>query len=319
MFNWQKQKKPIIALAPMADYTDEPFSLICKKFGVDVIWREMLSAEALARGSEKTLKMAKINKKERPVILQIFGKDPKTMAEAAKLLEKKFKPDGIDINMGCPAKKIVSDFNGASLMKNTALAAEIIKTVKAAIKVPVSVKTRLGWKDKKEILKFSKIIEKAGADLLTIHGRTKEQGYSGKADWEIIGQVKKQLKIPVILNGDITSSKDASRALELTGCDGIMIGRGALGQPWIFQEMKALWRHRADKKNPPKEISTAERKKIILEHARLHEKRYGKKSMVTFRKHLLFYFRGLPAAKTIRKKLVEVKNMDELKEVLKKI
>ncbi|MDD5043387.1 MAG: tRNA dihydrouridine synthase DusB [Patescibacteria group bacterium] len=313
ILDWRKIKKPIIALAPMADITDEPFSLICKKMGAEVIFREMVSAEAIVRGSAKTLKMCEFKKSERPIIQQIFGKDPQVMARAAKIIAKKFRPDGIDINMGCPAKKIIADFNGASLMRDPKLAAEIIREVKKTVSVPVSVKTRTGWSDEKEILEFSKIIEKAGGDLITIHGRTKKQGYSGKANWQIIGEVKKQLAIPVILNGDIFSAEDAQRALEQTRCDGIMIARGAIGNPWIFRQTKNL----LNKNIVPQKITAVEIKKIVLEHAKLHLKFYGQDKILTFRKHLVQYFKGVLGAKKLREKLVKISTLKELEKILK--
>ena len=308
MFSWRKIKKPIVGLSPMADYTDSPFSLICKKFGANIIYREMVSAEALARGSEKTLKMADFDKKERPIILQIFGKEPAIMAEAAKILEEKYRPDGIDINMGCPAKKIISDFNGASLMRELKLAAKIVEAVKAAASAPVSVKTRTGWERETEILLFAKIIEEAGADAIAIHGRTKKMGYGGKANWEIIGKVKSAVKIPVILNGDVVDCKSFKEAFAISGADGVLIARGALGRPWIFQNIK----NREDMAPSFEEL-----KKIILEHAKLHIARYGERGMITFRKHLAAYFTGFHGAKKMRKKAVRVTNFEELKIIFK--
>lgn len=305
MFSWKKIKKPFIGLAPMADYTDSPFSLICREFGADVIYREMVSAEAVVRGNKKTLKMAEFDEAERPVILQIFGKNHAIMAEAAKILEEKYAPDGIDINMGCPARKIVSSFNGASLMREPESAAEIIKAVKSAVKIPVSVKTRTGWSDEKEILKFSSAIEAAGADAIAIHGRTKAMGYSGRANWEIIGQVKKRLKIPVIANGDIADYASFKKAMEISGADGCLIGRGAVGNPWIFKNIK-------NKKDA--RPSFYEIKKIIFKHAERHLKCHGE--LVSFRKHLLSYFKGAPGAKKMRAALARIKSLDDLTDIL---
>lgn len=319
-FNWKQLKKPFIGLSPMADYTDSPFSLVCKKFGADVIYREMVSAEAVVRGNEKTLKMAAFDKKERPIILQIFGQNPKTMAEAARVLEEKYGPDGIDINMGCPARKIISEFNGASLMKEPKLAAKIVEAVKSAVACQVSVKTRTGWSDEKEILKFAPILEAAGADAIAIHGRTKAMGYGGRANWEIIHNVKNTLTIPIILNGDIVDFLSFKKAIEITGADGVLIGRGALGFPWIFQNIK---------KKKDARPSLAEIKKIILGHARLHLAHYGERALlrqgyegqgiITFRKHLVFYFKGAPGAKKIREKMVQVESLKDLVEALKEI
>ncbi|MFC1612449.1 tRNA dihydrouridine synthase DusB [Patescibacteria group bacterium] len=307
-FNWQKAKYPIVALSPMADYTDSPFSLICKKFGADVIYREMVSADALVHKSEKTLGMADFDKRERPIILQIFGSDPKVMAKAAKILEKKYNPDGIDINMGCPARKIISNFNGASLIKNPKLAAQIVQAVKKAVKCPVSVKTRTGWEKETEILKFSRVIERAGADALAIHGRTKKQGFGNKANWEIIGQVKKQLKIPVLVNGDIVDAESFKKAMEITKADGALIARGALGRPWIFKQIETIGSPAPDSKKLGE---------MVMEHAKLHIAHYGKKQgAITFRKHLIYYFKGMKGAKKIRQKAVAVETLEDIKKLL---
>jgi len=302
---WEKIKKPILALSPMADYTDSPFSLMCKNGGVDLIYREMVSADAIVHKSEKTLAMANFDKKECPIILQIFGSEPDVMANAAHILEKKYKPDGIDINMGCPARKIVSDFNGASLMKDYKKAIAIVRAVKKVIKAPLSVKTRLGWDNEEEILKFAPILEKAGIDAIAIHGRTKQQGYSGQANWDMIGRVKKKLKIPVLVNGDIIDVASFYSAIKITKADGVLIARGALGRPWIFNNIK-------DGKD---EISK-NIKKIILEHAKLHIKQYGDRGMITLRKHLIYYVKGMPNAKALREKLVKVKSLEELESIL---
>lgn len=312
MKRWFERKKPILILAPMADYTDSPFGLICRKYsGKDfVIFKEMVSSEAIVRGNEKTLKMCKFDKVERPLIIQIFGDNPETMAKAASIIESKFKPDGIDINMGCPVPKIAQKSGaGAALMRNPTLASDIVKSVKKAVKLPVSVKTRLGWNNKEEILKFAKIIEVSGVDLLTIHGRTKSQGYSGVADWDTIAEVKKILKIPLIANGDIVDFTSAKKCLEITKADGIMIGRGSLGKPWIFREIKRFKDCKITRLK-----NTCE---IILKHAKLHEKYYGQGSLVTFRKHLAFYFKGFSNIKDLRVSLVQVKKYKELEKILK--
>jgi len=315
---WFEFKKPIIALAPMADYTDQPFCLLCRKIsGNDfVIFREMVSAEAIVRQNKKTLKMCKINNKERPVVIQIFGAKSETIVEAAKIIVKKFKPDGIDINMGCPVAKIAGkNMAGASLMKDTVRAAKIVKALKIAkLGVPISVKTRLGWNDKKEILKFAPILETAGADLISIHGRTKSQGYSGEVDWSMIGQAVKMVKIPVLANGNIRTVEDIKKCLDITKAAGVMIGRGAMGKPWIFREIQNL---KSKIKNNKEEI-----KKIVLQHAKLHFEHYGERSMVTFRKHLAWYFKGdqiveLENLKDLRIKLMKINSLSELEELLK--
>ncbi|MFH1712499.1 MAG: tRNA-dihydrouridine synthase family protein, partial [Patescibacteria group bacterium] len=185
-FNWKKIDRPIIGLAPMADMTDTAFCQIVKSLASPIIWREMVSAEAIVRGNEKTLEMTKIHEDERPIIQQIFGADADRMAEAARIIEADIQPEGIDINMGCPVYKMTSSFNGAALMKDPELASNIVKQVKAAISLPLSVKIRAGWSEHSECIDFAKMLEQAGADLISIHGRTKAQGYAGKENRQVV-------------------------------------------------------------------------------------------------------------------------------------
>ncbi|MFA7314700.1 MAG: tRNA-dihydrouridine synthase [Candidatus Magasanikbacteria bacterium] len=309
---WYKQnKKPILALAPMADMTDWPFCQICRKVsGEDfVIFREMVSSEAIVRTNEKTLKMCEFDSNERPIIQQIFGAYPEVVLKAAELIVKNYKPDGIDVNMGCPVPKIAGKADcGAALLKDPERAVNIVKALKKAnLGVTISVKTRLGWTDNDDILKFAPMLEEAGIDFISIHGRTRQEGYTGIADWVKIAQVKKLVSIPVFANGDIKNQSDIKRCLEITGADGVMIGRGALGNPWIFAGI--------DKEDIPLE----ELKKIVIEHAKLHIEHYGEKAITTFRKHLAYYFKGIPGMKDIRSELVRVVNIEELENIIKKI
>lgn len=320
MLDWKSVPKPIIALAPMADMTDQPFCRICKEIGVPYIWREMVSAEAIVRGSLKTRAMTGITDAERPVVQQLFGNDPAKLAEAARIVEELQRPDGIDINMGCPVRKITENFDGSSLMRDPERAAVIVKAVKAAVKVPVSVKTRLGWSKDMEILEFARVLEKAGADLVTVHGRTKEQGYSGTANWERIAEVKRLLSIPVVLNGDVVDGPTAKRALELTGADGVMVGRGALGNPWLFNEIAAAFDARSTKYVEP---SLSERVQTVIRHARYQVERYGEGGLVKLRKHLPFYFKKELKAEypdidftELRSRLVRISTLGELESVL---
>lgn len=309
------EQKPIISLAPMADYTDSPFCRICRQVsGKDfVIWREMVSSEAVVRGNLKTLKMCEFDEVERPIVLQIFGSDPEITAKAAKIIVDKFKPDGIDINMGCPVPKVTGKVNaGASLMKDHDRAVAMVKAIKQMdLGVPLSVKTRLGWAKEDEILEFAPKLEQAGVDLLTIHGRTKIQDYSGRADWEMIKKVKKLVSIPVIANGDINLPEDITRCLKITEADGVMVGRGVLGNPWIFK-----------KASNSSAVDIEERIKIILQHARLHLEHYGSEAIVTFRKHLIWYFKSqrieerLKNIKQLRNKLANIKSLAELEKIL---
>ncbi|MBU0596724.1 tRNA-dihydrouridine synthase [Patescibacteria group bacterium] len=318
---WYK-KKTILALAPMADYTDSPFCRVCREVaGEDfVIYREMVSAEAIVRESKKTLDMASFHKSEKPIVLQIFGADPKTMRQAAEILIKERSlhspsglgrdnliPSGIDINMGCPVPKVTGKTaSGATLMRNQDIAVEIVKELKNAdLGVPISVKTRLGWTSDRDILEFAPKLEEAGADLISIHGRTKKQGYSGEANWERIAEVKKLVSIPVIANGDVKTSEDIERCLEITGADGVMIGRGALGNPWIFCSDIRY------------QISDSKIKEVVLRHAELHLEQYGEEfGLKTFRKHLVWYFKNKPGIKKLREELVKIETLDDLKRIL---
>ena len=227
-----------VFLAPMAGVTDLAFRRLCKRFGCPVVVTEMVSAKALAYQSNKTRELMDIHPEEGPVVLQIFGSEPEVMAKITREILN-FEPiDIIDINMGCPAPKIVKNGDGSALMRNPELAFQIVKAVKEASNKPVTVKFRKGWDDNQvNAVEFAKGLEAAGADALTLHGRTREQFYTGKADWEVIAQVKNSVGLPVIGNGDIFSPEDAKRMLEETGCDGIMVGRGVQGKPWLFQQI----------------------------------------------------------------------------------
>ncbi|MFH1947306.1 MAG: tRNA-dihydrouridine synthase [Candidatus Magasanikbacteria bacterium] len=335
----KKNQGYIMALAPMADFTDQPFCRVCREVANTpsvsplvgggrsefVIFREMVSAEAIVRGSKKTLRMCEFSEIERPIVLQLFGAEPNVIVEAVKILVGKrpfdsayegltqginAMPSGIDINMGCPVPKIAKKGRaGADLMRDPERAVAIVKALKSAnLGLPISVKTRLGWASEDEILRFAPLLEQAGVDGLTIHGRTKKQGYSGQANWKMIRKVKKLLKIPVIANGDIKDSEDIKKCLEITGADGVMIGRGALGNPWVLSRNKEKGiRNKTDN----------ELKKVVLRHAELLLAHYGSEhGLKTFRKHLLYYFKGFPGVKELRQELVKVKNLEDLKIIL---
>lgn len=312
MHDWKSLPRPIVALAPMADMTDLPFCLICKEHGAPLMFREMVSSEAVVRGNPKTIEMARFDERERPLVQQIFGSEPAVMAEAARIIEEKFHPDGIDINMGCPVYNIVSNFNGAFLIKEPERATAIIKAMKAAVSVPVSVKTRLGWSEDTDVLEFVKVLEAAGADAISIHGRTKAQGYSGKANWDRIGEARKNTTLPVLVNGDITSIETAREALAKSGADGVLIGRGALGNPWFFNRLVRGLREGVD----PGEPTMEEREAVVREHARMHAERYGEHGLVKLRKHLPWYFKGGLGTKELRAKLVRVNTLADLDSAL---
>ncbi len=313
----QKNKK-ILALSPMADMTDSAFCQIVRRVGgADVVFREMVSSEALIRENQKTLGMTDFVEAERPIVQQIFGADPLTMAKAAAIVMEHAGPEGIDINMGCPVYKIISNFNGCALMKEPERAGAIIREMKRAIgETPLSVKIRLGWSDPDEFRKFIPVIEDAGAELITIHGRTKAQGYSGKSDWVRIREAKKIARVPILANGDIHEPHQVREVLDITSADGVLIARGALGNPWFFR----LTESRIQNLNS--RISIDERVRVVLEHARLHSAQYGERGMVSFRKHLSWYFKTnkvgfeVEGLKVMREKLVRVNTLGELETLL---
>lgn len=315
----------------MADMTDSPFCQIVRQIGgADIVFREMVSAEAIVRENAKTMGMTDFVPGERPIVQQIFGADPMTMARAAAIVMEHASPEGIDINMGCPVYKITSNFNGCALMREPERAAAIIREMKRAIgQTPLSVKIRLGWSDPDDFKNFIPVIEEAGADLITIHGRTKAHGYSGVSDWERIRQAKVIARVPVLANGDIHEPYQVAQALEKTQADGVLIARGALGNPWFFKivneelGMKSQCQNkRAIEQLNNGAIALQDRITTVLHHARLHIAHYGPRGMVTFRKHLSWYFKGnkigfeVVGIKDVRAQLVRVNTIEELEGVL---
>ena len=313
MLDWKSLPKPIVALAPMADMSDLPFCLVCKDEGTPLMFREMVSSEAIVRLNPKTLKMASFDERERPIVQQIFGSNPDVMAEAAKIIYERFKPDAIDINMGCPVYNLVSNFNGAALIKDPERAAEIVRKVKAAVPIPVSVKTRLGWKQDTDCLEFVKVIADAGADLISMHGRTKEQGYSGKANWERVGEARRQVPhIPFLVNGDITTPELAKEAMEISGADGVLIGRGGLGNPWFFKQVETYLK--TGEKLP--ETDSQVILNTMRKHAQLQAEHYGERGLVKLRKHLPWYVKHIPGLKHLKEPLVKISTLEDLEKAI---
>ena len=303
----------IYILGPMAGVTDLPFRLLCREQGAGLLCMEMVSAKAILYNNRNTEQLLTIHPDEKPVSLQLFGSDPKIMSEMAKRIEE--RPFAIlDINMGCPVPKVVKNGEGSALMKEPKLVYEIVSAIVKAIEKPVTVKIRKGFDDDHvNAVEIAKIIEEAGASAIAVHGRTREQYYSGKADWDIIRQVKEAVSIPVIGNGDVTSPRKAAALQEQTGCDGVMIARGAEGNPWIFSEMIEYEKTGVVPPRPDKD----EVRKMMLRHARLQlDYKVEYQGIREMRKHVSWYTKGIPGAARLRERINAVESYEELENLL---
>lgn len=300
-------------LAPMAGVTDLPFRVLCKEQGAGLLCMEMISAKALQYGNKNTKALLMIDPREYPVSLQLFGDDPEIISEQAKRIEE-LPFQILDINMGCPVPKVVRNGEGSALMKNPKRVYDIVYAVSRAIQKPVTVKIRKGFDDEHvNAVEIAKVIEEAGGAAVAVHGRTREQYYSGKADWEIIHRVKEAVSIPVIGNGDVTSGQKAIEMLEKTGCDGVMIGRGCQGNPWIFRELLEYEETGMIPTRPGKD----ELRETMLRHARLQMEFKGDHmGILEMRKHVAWYTKGLEGSAKLRDEINRVESYGELEKLL---
>ncbi|MCI9435952.1 MAG: tRNA dihydrouridine synthase DusB [Lachnospiraceae bacterium] len=298
-----------VILAPMAGVSDLPFRLLCKKAGAGLVCMEMISAKAIYYNNKNTEELLTIHPQETPVSLQLFGSDPKILSEMAKRIQE--RPFSIlDFNMGCPVPKVVNNGEGSALMRSPKLAEEILSALVKAVDKPVTVKIRKGFDEAHcNAVELARIAEGCGAAAIAVHGRTREQYYSGRADWDIIRQVKQAVKIPVIGNGDVDSPRKAREMLEQTGCDGVMIGRAAQGNPWIFRDTVCY----LETGEVPKPPEPEEKKQTVLEHARLQLQYKGEYTAVReMRKHLAWYTAGMPHSARFRQAINSMETFEEL-------
>ena len=300
-----------VILAPMAGVTDLPYRVLCREQGCGLVCMEMVSAKAVLYNNRNTKELLQVDERERPVSLQLFGSDPHILSDIAARLEE----GPYDIFMGCPVPKIVKNGEGSALMKDPALVEEILSAMVKAVKKPVTVKIRKGFDDASvNAVEIAKIAEACGVAAVAVHGRTREQFYSGKADWDIIRRVKEAVRIPVIGNGDVFTAEDAKRLVDTTGCDGIMVARGAKGNPWIFREITEY----LDTGKKPERPSARELKEMILRHGRMMLEFKGELAgMREMRKHVSWYTAGYPNSAALRNDINMVSSMEELEALIK--
>jgi tRNA-dihydrouridine synthase B len=302
-----------LILGPMAGVTDLPFRILCKEQGADLIYTEMVSAKGIQYNNKNTESLLCVKEEERPVALQLFGADPYIMSETAKRIEHR-NFDILDINMGCPVPKVVNNGEGSGLMRDPKLVGEIVRAVSSSISKPLTVKIRKGFTESSvNAVEIAKIAEANGAAAIAVHGRTREQYYSGQADWSVIRAVKEAVSIPVIGNGDVFGPEDAIRLVEETGCDGVMLARGARGNPWIFSQIKEYLKTGLKPEKP----TVTEAVEMILRHARMSIEYKGEYTGIReMRKHVAWYTVGYPMAAKLRNRVNEISNINSLENLL---
>lgn len=305
---------PGLALAPMAGISDHPFRILVKEQGCPLVYSEMISAKGLVYSNRRNRALLYFTDRERPIGFQIFGSDPEIMAEGARIIES-YKPDFIDLNLGCPTLKIVRNGDGGALMRNPALCRDIFRKVTAAVSCPVTVKMRTGWDENGlNAVEVALVAEESGIKAVTVHGRTVKQGYRGEANWQVIKQVKDNLAIPVIGNGDVDSPQKAEEMINYSNCDGIMVGRAARGNPWLFRAVAAWLQDRKEVEAPGIE----EIVEMVLRHFKLLNEFKGEKIAAReMRRHAAWYVRGLTGAAEARQQLVRINSYEELVAIMK--
>ncbi len=313
MFSWNRVERPVIALAPMAGVTDASYRQFIKTIAPEtIVYTEFLSTDAMHFGAEKTLKMLEFDPAiERPFVVQIFGNDREHFITSCKVIEQ-IGADGIDINMGCPAARVVSSCHGSALIRRPELAADLVHAAANAVKIPVSVKTRLGWDDASSLIPFCQTLEQAGATCLAIHGRTYKQKFTGEANWNPIYELKRNVSIPVLGNGDIETCEDA---VSLIGnLDGVMVGRGTMGNPWLLKEIRDALSKQSESVTP---ITLQEKIPFILRHCELAVRHKGeRRGIVEMRRHFAGYVKGFDGAKEMRMRLMTAESLNDVEGIL---
>jgi len=305
-------------LAPLAGVSDSPFRRLAREQGAAAVYTEMVSSDGLTRGSSATFDYCRFEPEERPIGIQLFGSDPAIMADAARVLcdlPAEQRPDLIDINMGCPVRKVVNRCAGAALLNDVPRLSEIVRRMSEASRLPVTAKIRLGWDgDSRNVVEVAKALEASGAQAVAIHARTRAEKFEGEAHWEMIGEAKQAVSIPVIGNGDVRSAEDAVRMLESTGCDAVMLGRAAFGDPWVFRRVRAF-HERGETLAPP---TAAERLEAGVRHLGLMVEAVGPESAAReMRKHVAWYIRGLPHSARVREQVNRTRSVDEMADLLR--